>query len=281
MVMTSCVAGDRAGCGVWLEFSFERNMTYADRFGDEVGAIEVWLFDPSGRFLRTARVAAADLHRGNRLMVEGGCRVVTVGVSDASDAGFRAEGATLDEFTLTAENHASGPPPDLWLGPTIETPLVDVAVVPVPLTRLTNRFTITLHSAPPGDSYPHLPITVGIVSPEAGAYDRSGRPVATTPTIYEPWSHDGTTARIATMRLLESMTYRLEVGGESFDLLWLLGAAKPATRPDGTPLPMQEYLDRERDWLLDIVYREGPGGGPLPVSLAVGGWIVWQHGIDV
>ena len=42
-----------------------------------------------------------------------------------------------------------------------------------------------------------------------------------------------------------------------YDLMKLLESRKPMLRPDGSTLPVQEFLDRQSEWRLVILYKEG------------------------
>jgi len=173
----------------------------------------------------------------------------------------------------------------------------------VPLVRETNRFDVRLQSTGeeiPADakSGPVEPtLTVEIAAPERGTYNHLNAPVDRAPLSYKPYEllsrverndkgvWQETSARLNTMRLLadEKGGYRLNIRDIatdtelwSCDLLALVAGAKEAKRPDGTPLPLAEYLDRECDWKIVIAYRDGSA-----TRISVNGWIVWQTGMDV
>ncbi len=288
-------------CGTWLEFIFDHNMEYTDTFARQVGTVDVHFFDESGRHTLTRSAGQGTLTGGNRMWVDGDLpsgtyTVVTVG---APSPEFRFEGATLRQATLSLMEGA--PPdrrlPDVWLGPaTGFRHGADAGVCRVALVRETNHFDITLTWMDQGD----LPTTITslIVAPEAGVYDCRNRPATTSRTGYAPYrrtveSRAVVSLATATMRLIENLPggYYLEVRDEacegdgstiwSHNLLALLEDTKPATRPDGSPLPMQEYLDRRGEWDIEIHLAPGPGDNPLVTTVAVNGWIVWTHGVDV
>jgi len=57
---------------------------------------------------------------------------------------------------------------------------------------------------------------------------------------------------------------------------------KPMLRPDGSTLPVQEFLDRQSEWRLVILYKEGENpSGFVALSIEVNGWIVWRNDIEV
>lgn len=310
---TSCIRDDYSGCGVWLEFVFDLNMEYADSFYPQVGEVDVYVFDGSGKYLFKKHAESSALHGRNRMFLGGlpfgNYRILTVGGGLGGDFRFAAAdgtgmvpGVTTVEqvrLWLAHEGTVGHELPGLWFG-TVDIPYrANLSVWRVPLVRETNRFDITVQqpvAAPP--------CTVEIIAPEAGAYDHRNYPLTNESVVYKPYylssetgmSQQGddvrlTAAKINTMRLLESVEngYRLvvrnaETGDEiwAHDLIALLAETKPANRPDGTPLPLQEYLDREGEWEITIILGgRKQGDGFTALRVIVNGWIVWEHGVGV
>ncbi|MDR2936019.1 MAG: FimB/Mfa2 family fimbrial subunit [Rikenellaceae bacterium] len=255
-------------------------------------------------------------------------RVLTVGnltehfrFADRGGNPFVPGETTIDQ-AVSALKHSGAVShefPHFYFGPAVEVAYnADLSVYRVPLIRQTNRFSVVLQTqltdVPQGTVQgPFTPRhTVEIVAPEAGAYDWLNNPTDPRGLVYRPWSllsrldftEKGvlleTAAKINTMRLLENEWngYRIIVrdiaGGNelySNDLLSLLAASKPNKRPDGTELPRSEYFDREGDWLIVIVYKNGgnsqypdpvdPDGAFVALRIMINGWIVWQTGMDV
>ena len=54
---------------------------------------------------------------------------------------------------------------------------------------------------------------------------------------------------------------------------------KPGMRPDGSPLPMQEFLDRQSVWELEV--RCKVVNGFVAISVKVNGLIIWLNDIGV
>lgn len=194
----------------------------------------------------------------------------------------------------------------------------DMGVHRVALMRQTNNFNVALltsrESVPEGTVEGAIAPshTVEITAPEAGSYDWNNMPTNRTTTLYQPhtlqsridFTEDGieqlTAANLNTMRLLEDEWdgYRITVrnidgGAElwSHDLLPLLAATKPATKPDGTALSNAEFFDRQGEWNIVIVYLNDGGptdiGDPTDpegfaaIKIIVNGWIVWQTGMGI
>ncbi len=307
MMLTSCIGEYYGRCGVWLEFIFDHNMEYIDSFPSRVGTVDIFLFDETGKFLFTRHADRADLHGANRMhlggLPRGNYRILTLGelsncfsFTDMNGAGFIAGVTTIEEAELRLLHTGTVVHefPDLWFGPAVDIACrAGRSVWPVSLLRETNRFHITLGSTGPRTHA--SPCTVEIAAPEEGAYDYRNYPLTPGLLLYRPYyisNHDGssTNAVINTMRLFESERggYRLVVrDGETGDKLWdydlirLLEGSKPASRPDGTALPLQEYLDRRGEWEVEILYDDTPDDGFVAARVSVNGWIVWEYGMGI
>lgn len=323
-------------CGVWLEFIFDHNMDYADSFGENVGTVDVLVFDKDGKYYSShfARVDELSGHKrlfmGDPDMPFGTYYVVTVGgltdhfrLSDINGNDPVKGVTTIEQIShslLSTDSEVSHEFPDLWFGRTVEIDYkADLSVWPVPIMRQTNTFSIsTRHNvkyktraaaaAVPVDTPLHH---FSIVAPESGAYDHENNPLDATPLTYR--AQDASLAstvedvdmgmiyttggQINTMRLMadDENGYKFAVhdyeSGEvipelEFDLIDLLSEFPRGNRPDGTPLPLQEYLDREGDWNILIIYNTEetigtPGGRFTSISIEVNGWVVWSHDMGI
>jgi hypothetical protein len=313
----STVREEDGDCGVWLEFIFDHNMEYTDSFGVHVNRVDVYVFDKAGVLVMARHAGIGELHSRKRMWLSGlppgEYGIVTVGAISRhfrfadSGGGDPVAGVTAIgdvSLALLHEGEVSYEFPHLFFGSTVDINYrADNSVWPVPLIRQTNRFNIALQTAAPagGVQGPVDPVhTVEILAPEAGAYDHRNEPRVERSMVYRPCSLmsniDGarqlTGAKINTARLLENLGdgYRIVVrdtqSGEelwSDDLLALLAATKPASRPDGSALPLAEYLDRECDWNIVIVYKTGndPDRGFSALKIVINGWIVWEHGVEI
>ncbi len=305
-ISTSCVREDNGGCGVWLEFVFDHNMEYVDSFPSRIGTVDVFLFDQHDKYLFTRHASHADLHGGNRMFLgglpRGNYRVLTLGefsrhfrFTDMDDAGFVAGTTTMEEVKLWLlhKGEVAYNFPDLWYGKAVGIDYrADLAVWPVHLLRVTNNFDVTLLAT--GQRAAARSFTVEIVAPEEAAYDYRNCPLTPGRLVYRPWRMDldggSSNAGINTMRLFEyeEEGYRLVVrDGDAGNELWshgligLLANAKPAKRPDGTALPLQEYLDRRGEWEIVIIYNGAASGGFVATRVVVNGWIVWEHDMEI
>jgi hypothetical protein len=239
----------------------------------------------------------------------------------ATDGGGFAPGETTVEEVMLALRHTGGQSsdefPHLWFGkdgPVEIDYRADLSVWRVPLIRQTNRFGISFIqdlpvSDPPVTTEDPL-YTFEIVAPESGAYDYRNDPRDMTPLTYRAFSlasdiQTGATVEtrttrgnLNTMRLLADGGYALNIRNYetgalivTYDLIGYILARLPrGNRPDGTPLPLQEYLDRKEEW--NIVIRDGSGltnpdptdpvdGGYLAVGVVIGDWIYWLTNMGV
>ncbi|MCD8164795.1 MAG: FimB/Mfa2 family fimbrial subunit [Bacteroides sp.] len=189
----------------------------------------------------------------------------------------------------------------MWFG---ETTVVEYdthhSVYPVYLVRETNRFNLELectNNDHPRQADEEPLYTFEIITPESGAYGYDNTPRTQEVVTYHPYylaagieSSILSEARIRTMRLFayDEYAYRLVVRHRdtreevwSYDLMDLLRKSNRYYRPDGTPLPFQEYLDRECEWNLILQCDEDATGGFVAISIVVNDWIIWLRDIEI
>ena len=189
----------------------------------------------------------------------------------------------------------------LWIGKTIEIDYkADRGVYPVSLVKNTNHFHVLLaevggSSAGRADRPAFI---FEILTPEGAVYGHDNVPRVQEPVTYMPYSlmaGEGpevlSEGHVNTVRLLydEDYDYKLIVYDTrtglrawDYDLMKLLESRKPMLRPDGSTLPVQEFLDRQSEWRLVILYKEGENpSGFVALSIEVNGWIVWRNDIEV
>lgn len=323
------IRNDYDDCGVWLEFVFDYNMEYADAFDPQVKTVDVYIFDKAGKFVVTKYAGIDNLDGRKRMFLSDGLpfgeySILTVGnlkspfsFADIDGNPFEPGITTIEDIVLALNSAEALQEFDhLFFGSTINIRYKgDLSVWPVHLIRQTNKFNIVLQTVT-NTSNGNIqglvdPVhTVEIIAPESGAYNYQNNPLIRKSIVYQPHSLlsrlndtstgvlQETTAKINTMRLLEGeqsdnriVVRDIGSGDElwSNDLLTLLAATKPNTRPDGTILPRNEYFDREGDWNIVIIYKsiEVPhtGGDPdesfVALKILINGWIVWEHSMEI
>ncbi len=317
LYLASCdsIREDLPRCELWLEFTFDYNMEYADAFNPQVKSVDVLVFDSDDKLLFSKRAEAAALIGGNRMSLTdelefGSYKVLTVGsLSDnfriSNHAGSElVPGSTTLQQVIVALKRGTDTVDfefqHLYFGE-----VVDVNHLPsntshkvysVNLIRNTNRFNIALMGyediETSGTQY-----TFEIQAPESAAYSWENEPTGQGPVTYIPY-YTGpgeipdvvASARLNTMRLLNRSGWdykfiirNADTGAEvwSYSLMTLLSIARPTSRYDGTELPFQEYLDRQSEWSLIFTVVEKPGGGFLQIGLVVSAWIYWLHDIEI
>lgn len=317
LVFPSCnIHEGMDSCGIYLEFIYDYNMEYVDSFDPQVGRVDVYLFDADGKFVLRHGAERGQLIGNKRMFFGenlpfGNYKILTVGgLSDAffvgNDNGEELVPGvtTLEQVVLSLRREAnvySGSFSPLWFGKVIEINYAaDLAVYPVYLIKNTNRFTLAFarmdgtENSEPDETVRY---TFEIHTPEGAVYSWENTPVDLSPLVYAPYSllpGDGgdlqTTGYINTCRLFDAETfdYRLKVvdkesGKEiwDYDLMLLLAKTKPS-RPDGTELPLQEYLDRQSEWNITIIYKGGTAGDSfIAVGVIINGWVMWLKDIEV
>ena len=317
----SCIRDSLDDCGIYLEFIYDHNMEYADSFDPHVNVVDVFVFDSDGKYLFTKQSAREDLVGGKRMLLNGDMpfgtyKILTVGglcdkflVSDANDGECCVGETTLEEVKLAlvrGSDEVSHEFPHLWFGETVVvTYQPERSVWPVHMVKNTNNFNLILTRIDSGTGSrapePAVPYTFEIITPEGAVYGFDNSPLRKETLTFKPYSlTTGTeagsisTGYINTVRLFkgDEYPYRLIVrNANTFKVLWdhnlmeLLENTKPEARPDGTTLPIQEYLDRQSDWTIVILHK---GGGTdeihdafVALKVIVNDWIVWEHNIDV
>ncbi len=309
---TACerIYEDLAPCEIYLEFRFEYNMEFEDRFDPLVGSVDVFIFDSDEKLLLVRKAASSELIGGNRmaltdLLEYGRYKILTIGnlsdnfrISDHSGLGPVPGQTSLDDVIFELKRQSDRVDtefPHLYFGETIEVDysrsLTAHTVFPVYLIRDTNKFVIRLENMD-GDNTMAMSgapyYTFDITTPEGAVYDRNNEPVKPgSPVTYLPYvlTLGGTfqypvVGYLNTCRLLDRSGYDYKLivsetlSGEqvwSYDLLKLL----ELTQPDYPPISFREYLDRRGDWELTIYYRGGGDTAFIAFGIRVNGWIVW------
>lgn len=302
-------------CGVYLQFVYDHNMEYVDSFNPQVGSVNIYVFDENGNFLFEKSSDSADLVDGNKMLilgdaVSGKYQVLSVGglcdhfsISDINGVGLTTGTANLQDFQLacvrtssTVEHQIN----DLWFGNVIQIDYnLKRDIHKVTFLKNTNRFNVTLVKQGTEEeitataSYSY---TVEIVTPEGAAYSWNNQPLSNESVTYKPYyigvNEEGAwLGNLSTVRLLDSGDdYRLRVKNMTtgqmlwdYDLMKLLRHGMKSTRPDGSELPFQEYLDRKSVWDLAILYK-GDDSDPnsfIALGLHMGDWILWFKDIEM
>lgn len=317
LFIASCdsIREDLPRCEIWLEFTFDYNMEYADTFDPQVKSVDVFVFGSDDKLLFSKRAEASALVGGNRMSLAdnlefGSYKVLTVGslsdsfrVLDDVGRGLVPGTTTLQQVTVALKREADIVDfefPHLYFGEVVEVDHLPSntshQVYRVNLMRNTNRFNIVLMRH--GENEITGNYTFEIQTPESAAYSWENEPIDRSPVVYVPHykgqgeaSNVVVSTRLNTMRLLnrDGWDYRFlirnaDTGAEvwSYDLMELLNIARPVSRHDGTELPFQEYLDRQSEWNLMFSVAEKPGGGEfIQIGLVVGTWIYWLHDIEI
>ena len=318
LCIASCdtIREDLPRCELWLEFTFDYNMEYADAFNPQVKSVDVFVFGSDDKLLFSKRAEATALIGGNRMSLTneldfGNYKVLTVGsLSDnfqaLDNAGRELVPGTTTLQQLTVALKRASDVVDFEFQHLYFSEVVNVDhlpsntdhnVYPVNLIRNTNRFNIALMKYGEGQKN-GTQYTFEIQAPESATYSWENEPTHQGPVHYVPhYTGQGETsdvfvsARLNTMRLFnrDGWDYQFiiknaDTGAKiwSYDLMKLLSIARPTSRHDGTELPFQEYLDRQSEWNLIFTVTEKPGGGEfIQIGLVVGTWIYWLHGIEI
>lgn len=318
ILQSSCIRDGMEECRVYLEFIYDLNMEYSDSFVDHVDHVDIFVFDENDLFLFTRKFHRDQLTGGKRIqfgqdLSYGIYKIFTIGglsedfeITDKNGDPCTPGSTTLDEVVVYLNRHSrivSSELSPLWIGETITVDYqAAITTYPVHLTKDTNHFILQLSQSEnsgetdkndPAVKSAAIPYTFEIVSPEGAVYSWENKPLLIEPMIYAPYELAPgaepeiiSVGQINTCRLFNVDQYRLLVRNIdtreiewSYDLMRLLSYAKPENRPDGTTLPMQEYLDRESEWDINLLHRED-NDSFVAVAIIINGWIMWMHEIN-
>lgn len=314
----SCIDEENENCGMCLEFVYDWNMDFSDSFKTDVEVVDLYLFDANNKFIRRMHIKREELKNGNRLIFGedlslGTYKLLTVGglsdefhLTDGYGNDLLPHTTTLNEVRIKLRRYSedvSREFPHLWVGKEPADIIHTGSRTPqrIYLLKYTNRFNLSLRRADGGsDTGTNNPYTLEIATPEGAVYGHDNSPLRKEKLTYKPhYIEGGNTpdellkAKISTVRLFheEDYHYRLIVRNSlngkilwDYDLMALLEKTNPGWRPDGEPLSLQEYLDRQSEWDIAILY-----GGDIvdeydsfvAVGVNINGWIIWFHGIEV
>ncbi len=319
--LLSCIREYIDECRTYLEFIYDHNMEYTDSFDPHVGSVDLFIFDAQDKYLFTMQSSQEELIGNKRMpfgynLPFGKYKILTVGgLSDnfrvtGKNGSRLIPGETTPYETQIAlarnSNTVSHEFPSLWIGTTKEIDYqANETVHPIHLIKATNLFNLVLASSDYGQETKAdtnaAAYTFEIITPEGAVYGHDNSPINKETVKYTPYSltaGDAASGAIAeahinTGRLLheEEYDYRLTVCSTEtgkvvwdYDLMNLLEHTKPASRPDGSPLPMQEYLDRQSEWHIVVIYKGDEPGGPenfVAVKVIVNDWIIWLNDIGI
>ena len=320
MLCASCsvIYDDSDSCEVSLQFIYDHNMEYADAFNPQVNSVDVYVFNNEGTYLFKKTSQRVELTDGNKMILTGDLtpgtyKILTVGglsnsftVSDASGNSSLTPGAfNLEEMKITLMRNTSvvnDEFPSLWFGKSIViTHDNQERTWPVQLIKETNEINISLiNQSQSSENNENMqraahPYSFEIITPEGAVYSWENSPLSNETVTYTPYQtdtdNDGvSTARIKTCRLFDTDQYKLVIRNQvtselvwEYDLIKLLKYSKPSSRPDGTLLPAQEYLDRQSTWNLVIRHKGGAdedGDAFVALAVEINGWILWLNSID-
>lgn len=317
-VSCESIRGEVDECGMYLEFIYNHNMEYTDSFDPQIGIVDIFVFDEQGRYLFSRQARRENLEDGKKIFIGdnlsfGQYKILVIGemynnfrVSDENGNHFRPGITLLEDVRISlirqSETVAHEFPP-LWVGKNIDIHYKsNRSVYPIYLIKNTNRFNLLLSDSGGKKimQMDNIAYTFEITSPEGAIYGYDNFPRSKETIIYTPFhltrgdgSGELSEGKLNTARLIysEEYDYRLRVRHTStgeimwdYDLIELLERTKPHLRPDGSVLPLQEYLDRQSEWHIVFLNKGGTsedGSDFTPHAIEINGWIIWLQDISV
>jgi len=296
-------------------------MEYKDLFSSEIESVKVFIFDSNDRLFCTKEATVSELINGNKMSLTdelefGTYKVITVGSLSENFHVVDNQGmvptrgvTTLQQFMFQLKRQSDNVDfefPHLYFGGVVQVDfprtIATHNVWQVSLIRETNNFSIQLESVTGCTVPDDAPYTFEIVTPEGAAYSWENEPIyPNSPVNYSACRlstgkpHVTSMGYISTCRLFDrtNYEYRLNVRDiQTQDIVWdydlmellKMEHANESRRPDGTLLPLQEYLDRRGEWDMIIYYKGGCEGSDdafLAIGININGWIIWFDDIEV
>ena len=311
----SCLKEDTDDCGVYLEFIYDYNMEYSNTFEKNVDVVDVFVFDADGKYLFANHSPREQLMRGKRMslfrdMAFGSYKILTVGglsdkfsISAADGNNFVVGATTIEDVRIALERQSEIVPhefPPIWVAEPLTITYDDpLAIYKVNLIKDTNRFNLKLIKRDEETPSPsENAFSFEIETPEGAVYGYDNSPLSKEKVTYKAYSltpgtgsENMSTGLINTVRLFYGSDYKYKLSIRHvdsgkivwyYDLMKLLEETKKAN-PEIASLPMQEYLDRQSEWNLEVLYK-GDASDPesfIAVGVIVNNWIVWLHNIEV
>lgn len=304
-------------CGIYLEFLYDYNMEYTDAFATHISTVDVFVFDANETYLFSKHARREELIDGNSMFLGndldfGQYKLLTIGgltdyfrISENGNDALVAGQTQLKDVQIALKrqsrnvSHEFSP---LWVSKSIDINYqADLSVYPISFIKNTNRFHLSLvrqNENKENIQTKTIPHTFEVRTSEGAVYNHRNLPqlkeiISYTPYIRTTKPEDDAivTEKINTMRLIESEehVYNLVIHNSktgkilwNYNLMALLEHTKPDYSPHHTTLPMQEYLDRQSEWNLTVLYTDtGMEGGFVALAVIINDWIVWLNEIEI
>lgn len=303
-IFSSCVYEDEKPCPCEVRFVYDYNMEFADAFPSQVDWVKLFIYDERGRFVSSVEdhITLHDgsyrlplrLPAGNYTLVAWAGTDNTPSCYDILPQHLDAE-SSIDRLQLRlrldgTQTVYDKSPEALWHGIhehfTVDETAPSLAVVP--LVKDVNRFRVLIQSA---DEKPLSAEDYSLAIKAANSiYDYRNRPTDSLMLEYRPYIMkeafiDSRTALAANTALLAEMgTLRLttdrssrfvvhnrKTGRDIFniDLLKYLEMMRLDKYKD---MPLQEYLDREKNYQIILLIGRDSNNAEVVLSLQINTW---------
>ncbi|HIS33611.1 MAG TPA: FimB/Mfa2 family fimbrial subunit [Candidatus Avirikenella pullistercoris] len=288
---------DNDSCPMYVEFMYDYNMANEDKFAEQCGRIELFVFDGTGTLIQRIEDEGEHLARtGYRipLVLSGGTYTLMAWSGDIAPFSYVKEpvlnSTKKEELVLRLDRQSdefSAELKPLWnvtsaVPFTIERSFGYVKTLK--LLKNTNRINLTLH----GGEDTVLPALDDIevkLTACNGAYHYDNRFADQELIIYRPFAAaipkaDQFSFSLSTLRLVQGQEVLLSAVDRTTGYSLLPSAQIDVieyllrTLPAG--MAAQEYLDREDTWNIDL-YLSRSGSPYMAVMIKINGWTVWNQ----
>ena len=291
-------------CPMYVQFVYDYNMANEDKFAEQCGRIELFVFDESGRLVQRIIDEGSRLsHAGYRiplslnsgtytLMAWGGSLSSFYYLSEPETNVSLKEDIVLQFDSRNGESASELNP--LWNGTPVTFTIEQAYghTETVSLVKNTNRINLTLYASQ-GTTLPAAGNIDVKLTAANGSYHVDNLFADTQQVTYRPFNEpqetDGKIVySLSTLRLVQGENVRLEVtdrttgrsllSSSDMDLIDYLLETLPAT------MQAQEYLDRQDTWEIELYLGSNDVFGETAytaIMIKINGWTVWssQSGI--
>lgn len=311
------IKDDRDDCGIYLKFLYNYNMEYTDAFAAHVSTVDVLVFGADEIYLFSRHARREELIDGNRMFLNdnlefGQYKLLTIGgltnhfrISESDGDPLVAGQTRLEDVRIALKRQSENVSHEissLWVASSIDIDYqADLSVYPISLIKDTNRFHLLLvrqNEYKKDIRTEASPYIFEIRTSEGAVYDHRNFPQLEETITYTSYAQAKTpedegllAEKINTTRLIENegYAYNLVVRNSktgkilwNYNLMTLLEHTKPDDTPHHTSLSMQEYLDRQSEWNLTVLYKDTDmEDGFVALAVIINDWIVWLNEIEI
>lgn len=302
---TSCekvLYDDLQPCDLWVEFNYDYNMQYMNRFEKEAQDVQLFVFDGNGKFLTVFNDKSAPYTADFKMklsLIPGKYTLLAYSGLDGNYAAVKlTPGTSTPEDLKVLVNRTAENIVDKKLKPLLNGLIEKIDVtglygqtIKMPMKKLTNQIRLIFQDLSKGGAS-----TIDVnnydleITASNGAYNGKGESVSDALLHYLPYFREnlkgetgGAVIEFNTLRLFANKNYRLiireKATGEELFNVRLADLLLQTKFYENNTLSDQEYLDRQDRYVLVFAFDGRPltKEGFLSVAVWINGWLVREQ----